>query len=613
MAESKLRARLRRLFSTNVIVRHAGGRRLKIADTNRIQQTTKDNLVDRYSRLYSNLATGGYGKSQQITFQSQRIGLFRDYEEMDNDPIISSALDIYADESTMRSEYGDVLNIQSENENIYDILHNLYYDILNIEFNLWPWVRNLCKYGDFYLYLDIKDKYGVTNVVPLSTYDVTRIEGQDPSEPYLTTFHVQDADNRHSNQRTEKEFQNYEVAHFRLLSDSNFLPYGKGMIEGGRKVWKQLSLMEDAMLIHRIMRAPEKRVFKIDIGNIPPAEVENFMQKIINKMKKAPVMDQDGDYNLRYNIQNLTEDFFLPVRGGDSGTQIEGLPGLTYEAVDDIEYLRNKLLAALKVPKAFLGYEESLGSKATLAAEDVRFARTIERIQRILISELTKIGIVHLYSQGYTDEDLVNFELGLTNPSKIYEEEKIELWNSKQSLGQSMVDSKLASTEWVYDNIFKFTEEQKKEMRLQLIKDQKRKFRHDQIEQEGNDPVQSGEAVGTQGAMMGGGDMGGDIGGGLSPEDQDALGDANIGRTGKEIGGRPKEGNKFGKDSGARGRDPLGSHDRRKQYGIALAHYDAMKKDLKKLGKKDRKLLEETMDVEKEYSDDVNSLNDDSK
>jgi len=196
MAESKLRARLRRLFSTNVIVRHAGGRKLKIADTNRIQQTTKDNLVDRYSRLYSNLATGGYGKSQQITFQSQRVGLFRDYEEMDNDPIISSALDIYADESTMRSEYGDVLNIQSENENIYDILHNLYYDILNIEFNLWPWVRNLCKYGDFYLYLDIKDKYGVTNVVPLSTYDVTRIEGQDPAEPYLTTFHVQDADNR---------------------------------------------------------------------------------------------------------------------------------------------------------------------------------------------------------------------------------------------------------------------------------------------------------------------------------------------------------------------------------------------------------------------------------
>ncbi len=599
MAESKLRARLRRLFSTNVIVRHAGGRKLKIADTNRVQQLQKDNLVDRYSRLYSNLATGGYGKSQQISFQAQRIGLFRDYEEMDNDAIVSSALDIYADESTMRSEYGDVLTIQSDNENIHDILRNLYYDILNVEFNLWPWVRNLCKYGDFYLYLDIKDKYGVTNAVPLSAYDVTRIEGENPEEPYMVTFSVEDGDNRHSYNREEKEFQNYEIAHFRLLGDSNFVPYGKGMIEGGRKIWKQLSLMEDAMLIHRIMRAPEKRVFKIDIGNIPPAEVENFMQKIINKMKKAPVIDkQTGDYNLRYNVQNLTEDFFLPVRGGDSGTQIEGLPGLTYEAVDDIEYLRNKLLAALKVPKAFLGYEESLGSKATLAAEDVRFARTIERIQRIVVSELTKIGIVHLYSQGYTDEDLVNFDLQLTNPSKIYEEEKIELWNSKQSLGQSMIDSKMASTEWVYDNVFKFTEEEKKKMRLQLIQDQKRKFRWDQIETEGNDPVQSGEAVGTQGAMADGGGEGGAPGG-----------DPNMGRSGDEIGGRPKEGNKFGKDSGARGRDPLGSHDRRKQYGIALAHYDAMKKDLKKLSRNDRKLLEETMDVEQEYSKDVDSLN----
>ena len=598
MAESKLRARLRRLFSTNVIVRHAGGKRLKIADTNRVQQMSKDNLVDRYSRLYSNLATGGYGKSQQISFQAQRIGLFRDYEEMDNDAIVSSALDIYADESTMRSEYGDVLTIQSDNENIHDILRNLYYDILNVEFNLWPWVRNLCKYGDFYLYLDIKDNYGVTNITPLSAYDVTRIEGQDPANPYEVKFSIEDGDNRHSYNKSEKEFQNYEIAHFRLLSDSNFVPYGKGMIEGARKIWKQLSLMEDAMLIHRIMRAPEKRVFKIDIGNIPPAEVENFMQKIINKMKKAPVIDkQTGDYNLRYNIQNLTEDFFLPVRGGDSGTQIEGLPGLTYEAVDDIEYLRNKLLAALKVPKAFLGYEESLGSKATLAAEDVRFARTIERIQRIIVSELTKIGIVHLYSQGFTDEELVNFELSLTNPSKIYEEEKIELWNSKQSLGQSMIDSKIASTEWVYDNIFKFTEEEKKKIRLDLIKDQKRKFRHDQIETEGNDPVQSGEAVGTQGAMMGA-EGGGDIGGDDDP---------NFGRTGKEIGGRPKEGNKFGKDSGARGRDPLGSHDRRKQYGIALAHYDALKKEL---GHKDRTLLEETLDVEKEYSDDVDSLND---
>jgi len=616
MARTSLRARLQRLFSTNVIVRHAGGRRLKIADTDRVQRSQKNSLIDRWSRLHTNMTTGGYGHAQAISFQAERLGLFRDYEEMDNDAIISSALDVYSDESTMKSEYGQVLEIRSENENVHDILHNLFYDILNIEFNLWSWVRNLCKYGDFYLYLDIKEKYGITNVVPLSAYDVTRIEGEDPENPYYVQFVVEDIDTRHSsNMAGKKELENFEIAHFRLLSDANFLPYGKGMIEGARKIWKQLSLMEDAMLIHRIMRAPDKRVFKIDIGNIPPAEVENFMQKIINKMKKAPVIDQNtGDYNLKYNIQNLTEDFFLPVRGGDSGTSIDNLTGLTYEAVDDIEYLRNKMMAALKIPKAFLGYEEAVGSKATLAAEDVRFARTIERLQRIVVSELTKIAIVHLYAQGYTDDELVNFELNLKNPSTIYEEEKIELWNNKQSLAQSMMDAKIADSEWIYDNVFKFTEEEKKEVRLGLIKDQKRKFRWSQIEMEGNDPVQSEEAVGTQGAMA-------DGGGGEAPPGGAPPG---MGRTSRELemdmpedgwpgSGRPKEGPKHGKDSSIRGRDPLGSHDKRKggsgspKYGIALAHYDALKKSLGKVSRAEQKILVETTDVEEEYKNEVSS------
>ena len=232
--------------------------------------------------------------------------------------------------------------------------------------------------------------------------------------------------------------------------------------------------MEDAMLIHRIMRAPEKRIFKLDIGNIPPAEVDNYMQQVINKMKKAPVVDETtGDYNLKYNMQNISEDFFLPVRGGDSGTNIESLPGLTYEATEDIEYLKNKLLSALRIPKAFLGFEDQIGSKATLAAEDVRFARTIERIQRIVLSELTKIGIVHLYAQGYQDADLINFELDLTNPSTIYEQEKIELWNQKTSLAESMLRDGILSTNWIYQNIFGFSEDEIKKQDQEIAFDYK--------------------------------------------------------------------------------------------------------------------------------------------
>ena len=600
MAQKDIFSRLKRLFSTNTIVRNIGGRKLKVVDTGKLQGYVQTNLVDRYQKLYGSAGSvqqWGYG--DQLYQQQLRLGVFRDYEQMDSDAIIASALDIYSDESTMKNEYGEVLSIKTDNDNVYDILHNLFYDVITIEFNLWPWIRNMNKYGDFFLQLEIADKYGIVNVAPMSAYDIARLEGHDEDNPQLVQFLLTpntDA-NRHTLRKQEElTFENYEIAHFRLLSDANYVPYGRSMLEAGRKVWKQLMLMEDAMLIHRIMRAPEKRIFKLDIGNIPPAEVDNYMQQVVNKMKKAPVIDEKtGDYNLRYNIQNLTEDFFLPVRGGDSGTQIDSLSGLTYEAVEDIEYLKNKMLASLRVPKAFLGYEEGLGSKATLAAEDVRFARTIERIQRIVVSELTKIAVVHLYAQGYRDQELVNFDLTLTNPSTIYEQEKIELWNNKTSLAESMVRDGLVSSEWIYKNIFGFTDDQIKENDEQIIFDYKNKFRRQQIETEGNDPAKSGQSQGT-------------------PSDQ------AMGRTGHELdneggseeggqpdAGRPKEANKYGKDSGARGRDPLGAHDKKTSYGaVAKAHYETLHKHL---GKSAKSLLSESSDVEKEYKTEVSSVN----
>ena len=606
MADTSLFSRLRRLFSTNVVVRNVGGRKLKVSDTSRTQAYAKSNLVDRYQKIFTGAGLSGY--SDALMTKSMRLNLFKDYEAMDSDAIISSALDIYSDESTMKSEYGEVLQIQTDNDQIKEILHNLFYDIVNIEFNLWPWIRNMCKYGDFFLKLEIDEKYGITNVVPLSVYDVSRLEGLDPENPEYVKFLIEAATAEHrykaEQSSTKEELENYEVAHFRLLSDSNYLPYGKSQVEGARKIYKQLTLMEDAMLIHRIMRAPEKRVFKLDIGNIPPAEVDNYMQQVINKMKKAPVVDETtGDYNLKYNMQNITEDFFLPVRGGDSGTSIDSLPGLTYEATDDIEYLKNKLLSALRIPKAFLGFEDQIGSKATLAAEDVRFARTIERIQRITLSELTKIAIVHLYAQGYQDAELTNFELTLTNPSTIYEQEKIELWNNKTSLADSMLRDGLCSSEWIYKNIFNFKEDEIKEMDKQITFDYKNKFRRQQIEQEGNDPAESGESQGTPS----------DLALGRTGHELDDEGGSEEG--GQPGAGRPKEPNKYGTDSGARGRDPLGAHDKKKggsgapKYGkaLALSHYDSLKKSMN-FNKKDREIITEVSELEEEYQNEVSSF-----
>ena len=478
--------RLGRLFQSNVIIRKADDNRLVVKDLDFSQTKLQSNFIDRYNRMMQNTYSNPYTTAQnrRAAYEIRKLDLFKDYELMDQDPIIASALDIYSDESTVTNIEGEILKVKSENTKVQKILHNLYYDVINIEFNLWSWIRNMTKYGDFYLQLDIVDKYGVVNVKPISAYEITRLEDHDPANPQLIQFEIA------SEKKEMKE--NYEVAHFRVLSDTNFLPYGRSMLENGRKIFKQLTLMEDAMLIHRIMRAPEKRVFKIDVGNIPPREVEQFMQRIINKMKKTPVIDQNtGEYNLKYNVESVTEDYFLPVRGGDSGTEIDTLPGLSNnDQIDDIEYLRNKLMASLRIPKAFLGYEEGLsGGKATLAAEDVRFARTIERLQKIIVSELTKIGIVHLYSQGFDDSDLIDFSLELQNPSMIHEQEKLELMTQQVEVAERAIDTKLFSRKWLYDNIFDFSDEEKADLFNGIVEDTKQKFRLESIETEGSDPA----------------------------------------------------------------------------------------------------------------------------
>jgi hypothetical protein len=528
--------RLKKLFSTQAIVTVDKDGKRRVVDTDERQMNTNFvNLRDRYTKLQRSFNETNQG-AQSMAYHQVRRELFRDYDAMDNDPIIASALDIYADESTTKNEYGDVLAIKSSNENVSAILHNLFYDVINIEFNLWPWVRNLVKYGDFFLALEIAEGKGIINVLPYSVYNTERLEGTDPHNQNYVKFKVE------LDRFGKKEYENYEMAHFRMLSDTNFLPYGKAMIEGGRRVWKQLSLMEDAMLIHRIMRAPEKRVFKIDIGNINPQEVDNYMQKIINKMKKTPFVNKEtGDYNLKYNIQNLTEDFFLPVRGGDSGTAIENLAGLDYTATEDIDYLKAKLFSALKIPKAFLGYEEGISGKATLAAQDVRFARTIERIQRTVVSELYKIAIVHLASQGIEDSEMTNFQLTLTNSSTIYEQEKVNLWSEKTRLASDLKGLNMMSTDWVYHNVFGMSEDEMDMERAKMILDLKDRFRHTSIEQQGQDPA--------------------------NPPQQQNV-EEEIEKMKQEIvdkGGRPREGNTYGKDKHPLGRDPLGNKENEKE------------------------------------------------
>lgn len=540
LIDKSLSARLGRLFSNNVVVRRVGGgKKIRVIDTDRLQSSgnlEQSKYVDRFTRLHG-IKPSISTYNNNYNYQSSRTELYTDYEIMDMDSIIAAALDIYSDEATRKNEYDEILTIKSSDETIKKVLENLFYDILNVEFNLWPWIRSMNKYGDMYLYLDIREEIGIVNVTPLSAYEVIREEGTDPNNPYHVQFSIMG--------NNKIKYKNYEIAHFRLLTDSNFLPYGKSMLEPARKVWKQLTMMEDAMLIHRVMRAPERRIFKIDVGNIPTNEVDNYMQQIMNKMKKQPYIDQaTGDYDLKFNLMNMLEDFYLPVRGNQSGTEIDTLSGMEFTGIEDIEYLKNRMLAGLKIPKAFLTFDEGISGKALLAAEDVRFARTIERVQRIFVSELTKIAVIHLFSQGYKDEDLVNFEITLTTPSIVYEQELLALWKEKIELAKEMQESKLLSEGWIYKNVFKLSDNEWQDERDSVLDDMKNKFRQTQIEEEGNDPILTGESFGT-------------------PHDIASLhvSKRNAGvETEPENVGRPKSGGSaYGTDAHVFGRDPIGS------------------------------------------------------
>lgn len=924
ISDKSIFPRLRQLFSTDVVIRNIGGNKLRVMDVDRIASygdLQTNSLVDRFTRLHKGGTNMIYNPT--MNYQSLRLQLYSDYEAMDTDPILGTVLDIISEEATLKGESNDVLSIRSNNENIQKILKNLFYDVLNIEFNLPMWIRTMCKYGDFYLHLSIAEKFGVYNVKPLSVYDISREEGQDPNKPNYVRFMWNPVAVAGGTQASKdsRYFENYEIAHFRLLSDPNYLPYGKcltknsyietefgvktidiiregekvwtynikedkyelstvvkqvcsgekdiikvstknNFIEGSpnhpvlvysdgemkykkmedlncrdlvaisdysfiqkgeqyninkdltaefnkngwknnidnipekcdedfarflgfmfgdgwitqnrvcfaqgldyeqnkyyvgkleeysgntviynnriidntdihrqasvgnkmlstvlqsngflgkaitkripnwiyeqsdniqlafiegfieadgtvnvdkwgcfrytieianrellqdlkilltrlniktgdiikrkeknevyicgikcnanksymmsfymkglkkkqtkkykkeginniilepiikisrkdkeitydiqvesenanfiangiivhnsyfepaRKIYKQYTLMLDAMLLHRIMRAPEKRIFYVNVGNIPPAEVNGFMQNVVNTMKKTPYIDQQtGDYNLKFNMQNMLEDYYIPLRPGDNTTKIDTAKGLEYAGIDDVVFLRDLMLAAVKVPKAILNYSDELNGKSTISALDVRFSRTIERIQRIILSELYKIALIHLYVQGYEDADMVNFELNLNSPSIIYEQEKIALLKEKVALAGDIMDKKLFSSDWIADRIFNLSEDELNVERELIVHDVERMFRYNQIENEGNDPALSGQSYGTPHDLASIYKANADQGNNEVPDGYNEKDKENV--------GRPKtKASIYKSDKSWFGRDPLGS------------------------------------------------------
>ena len=433
---------------------------------------------------------------------------YNDFDQMEYMPEIASALDIYADEMTTSTDIRPILTIDCANEEIKNILNVLFYTVLNIESNLFAWCRSMCKYGDFFLYLDIDEHIGVKNVIGLPIEEVERIEGEDPTNPQYVQFQW-DAGGL--------TFENWQIAHFRILGNERYAPYGSSALEAARRIWRQLTLMEDAMMAYRIVRSPERRVFYIDVGNIPAQDVEQYMGKVMTQMKRNQVVDADtGRVDLRYNPMSIDEDYFIPTRAGQS-SKVESLPGGQFTGdIDDVNYLRDKLFSALKVPKSYLSRGEGADEdKTTLAQKDIRFARTIQRLQRMVAAELEKVAIIHLYTIGFEKEDLLGFKLKLNNPSKIAELQELEHWRTKFDVAGAATEG-FFSKRWIATNVFGLSDEEMVRMQNEMFYDAKVAA---MIEQAAEEVASGGEGGGM------GDDMGGDLGGDMGGDDMDLGGD----------------------------------------------------------------------------------------
>jgi hypothetical protein len=505
-----------------------------------LQAQQSQYVADKWTKLDQSLY------NQSVYYEPNRLSAYYDYESMEFTPEISAALDIYAEESTTMSEKGQILTIYSDSDRVKTILEDLFNNVLDVNTNLQMWTRGLCKYGDNFVYLKVDQEKGIVGCQQLPNIEIERMEGaatKVQGQGLENDIKLPSRELRFAWKNKDMEFQAWEIAHFRLLGDDRKLPYGTSMLDKIRRIWKQLLLAEDAMLIYRTSRAPERRVFKVFVGNMDDKDIEPYVQRVANKFKRDVVPDpRNGQVDMRYNQMAVDQDYFIPVRDYGVSNPIETLAGAqNLGEIADIEYIQKKLLAALRIPKAFLGFEEVVGEGKTLALMDIRFARTINRIQKSLIQELNKIALVHLYLMGLEDE-LNNFNLSLTNPSAQSDLLRIEQWKEKITLykdatsDQSQIGILPVSHTWAKKNILGMSESEvildlqqqrlERAMGFELTNTQniiKRSGVFDEVDKKYGIPEEEREKLEAQGAT-GESAPGGDMGGMPSPAPAPAAG-----------------------------------------------------------------------------------------
>lgn len=467
-------------------------------------RVVRSQLQQKYQKYVNNSL--GYDNRANYTDSASRRRRYRQYALMEYTPELSTALDIYADQVTVQNELGQMLQIICNDRAVTKQVYKLFFDTLDLKLNLWQWVRMCVRNGDHFIGMIIDQKLGVIDHKVLDAEDITIIEQQ------CQTFQKFNR-KKYRIQSRKIDLEQYQVAHFRILNQTRYLPYGKGILQGARRVWRQLTLAEDRMLIYRMVRAPQRRVFNIQVGNIQPKDVQNYMNQVKSKLKSQFIIDQNvGDVVLRYKPTSVQQDYFIPKRG-DRKSQITSLPGgVNATAIEDIQYLQNKLFATIKVPKAYLNYTGDLTARATAAVQDVRFAKTVQRIQKSIRATLQHMAWVHLLTKFQMPNKQISLQVKFFPSSTVLQQNRLDLTAKKFDVFQKAVTSGGVSMMWRRKNILGLNEDQMHDIQRQITNQTKFVTSLQTIKQRRNGGQQDRGGFGAGGQMggIGSGTVGGE-------------------------------------------------------------------------------------------------------
>lgn len=442
----------------------------------------------------------------QTSLFIHRLERYRDYDAMDQGGVMSLVYDLYADETSLVDpERKHTIIIRAKSKRIKTELEDLFFNALQWDRNCRPAARYLSKYGDCpFEIVPTQNRDGVGSIRIINVYNFTRVETRHGD---LVGFYYQDE------LTPEPMFLHpWQVAHMRLASfESVYNPYGRSISEGSRKPFKQLRLMEDSALIYRITRGPEKRKFKIPVGNIPPKEIPEYLQMIARTFKRRRFYNpMTGSFDERYSPLIQEDDFILPVRPDGSGPDIETMEGgKNLNDIEDIEYFKKAMVAPTKIPFSRVGIGEGAGEAKgqSVSQEHNEFAKAVQWVQREMASGLMKIAIVHLMLRGFSVEDIKSFEIALTSTSAVEELYRIEAWQTRVDVMTSLKELGWFPKEWIVTHFTDLTPDE-----LEEIKEMTRLAgEDDKITQEGDGPAGGGGGGG--GGDMFGNDPGAELGG----------------------------------------------------------------------------------------------------